>query len=111
MAIDYSGFAFPKPAKQKPTKEDKDKRKAYLRLRGNKCEVCGSKSNVGVHHRIKQQKQYLEENSNYVALCWWGCHHLLNGSKKQFLRDIKISSKSRFKYFSKEELYNYLIGL
>jgi len=100
---------FKQPKMKKATNKDKQKRKDYLESKYYQCEICGysNKMYVHVHHHLKQNKVYLEDESNYTALCMWNCHDKLK-SKSQFIREVKPAPGSKFEGWKPEDIYDYL---
>ena len=101
---------FKQPKRKKATKADKQKRKDYLESKYYQCEICGysNKMYVHVHHHLKQNKVYLEDESNYTALCMFNCHSWLHRSKSQFLREVKPAQGSKFEGWEPIDIYDYL---
>ena len=51
-----------------------------LKVRGSKCEVCGSENNLQVHHTIYNKKRKAwEYTCNEVIVVCDGCHRKLHG--------------------------------
>jgi hypothetical protein len=50
-----------------------------------RCQVCGSRSNLQVHHQQLRSHQGSDEDSNLIRLCA-GCHAPLHGSRSENYR-------------------------
>jgi 5-methylcytosine-specific restriction endonuclease McrA len=48
-------------------------RKQVLRRDGWRCQLCGSRQNLEVHHKQLRSQQGSDENFNLITLCV-GCH-------------------------------------
>jgi 5-methylcytosine-specific restriction endonuclease McrA len=55
-----------------------------------RCQVCGSKDNLQVHHQHLRSQQGSDEDSNLITLCA-ECHAQLHGSRSEIIgqRDDK----------------------
>jgi 5-methylcytosine-specific restriction endonuclease McrA len=60
-------------------------REAYTQLRrqvlqrdGWRCQICGSKQNLHVHHKQLRSQQGDDDDSNLITLCA-ACHQELHG--------------------------------
>ena len=54
-------------------------RKEVLRRDGWRCQVCGSRQNLQVHHKQLRSQQGSDDELNLITLCA-GCHERLHGS-------------------------------
>ena len=50
-----------------------------------RCQVCGSRNNLQVHHQQLRSQQGSDEDSNLITLCA-GCHARLHGSRSENCR-------------------------
>jgi len=55
-------------------------RKQVLQRDGWKCQVCGSRQNLHVHHQQLRSQQGDDENSNLITLCA-ACHEAQHRSR------------------------------
>ena len=54
-------------------------RKQVLRRDGWRCQVCGSRQNLQVHHKQLRSQQGSDDDLNLITLCA-GCHEKLHRS-------------------------------
>jgi 5-methylcytosine-specific restriction endonuclease McrA len=54
-------------------------RKQVLRRDGWRCQACGSRQNLQVHHKQLRSRQGNDDDLNLITLCAV-CHELLHGS-------------------------------
>jgi len=54
-------------------------RKQVLRRDGWKCQICGSRQILQVHHKQLRSQQGWDDDSNLITLCA-GCHEGLHRS-------------------------------
>jgi 5-methylcytosine-specific restriction endonuclease McrA len=54
-------------------------RKQVLRRDGWKCQICGSRQNLQVHHKQLRSQQGSDDDLNLITLCA-GCHEGLHRS-------------------------------
>ena len=47
-----------------------------------RCQVCGSRDNLQVHHQQLRSQQGSDEESNLITLCA-GCHAQLHGGRSE----------------------------
>jgi 5-methylcytosine-specific restriction endonuclease McrA len=47
-----------------------------------RCQACGSRNNLQVHHQQPRSQQGSDEDSNLITLCA-GCHAELHGSRSE----------------------------
>ncbi|PYV52712.1 MAG: hypothetical protein DMG98_23460 [Acidobacteria bacterium] len=63
-------------SKQAPIRLDQDYqelREQVLRRDGWRCQLCGSKSNLEVHHKEFRSHSGIDHESNLITVCF-GCH-------------------------------------
>ena len=58
-------------------------RKQVLQRDGWRCQLCGSKENLHVHHKQLRSQQGKDEESNLITLCA-SCHEKLHCSALSF---------------------------
>ncbi len=47
---------------------------------GWRCQICGSRTNLQVHHKLLRSQQGADDDSNLITLCA-GCHEVLHRSR------------------------------
>jgi 5-methylcytosine-specific restriction endonuclease McrA len=47
-----------------------------------RCQICGSRNNLQVHHQRRRSQQGSDEDSNLITLCA-GCHEQLHGGHSE----------------------------
>jgi 5-methylcytosine-specific restriction endonuclease McrA len=52
-------------------------RKQVLRRDGWQCQICGSRQNLQVHHKLLRSQQGSDDELNLIALCAQ-CHEALH---------------------------------
>jgi 5-methylcytosine-specific restriction endonuclease McrA len=50
-----------------------------------RCQICGSRNNLQVHHQELRSQQGSDEDFNLITLCA-GCHAQLHGSRSENYR-------------------------
>jgi 5-methylcytosine-specific restriction endonuclease McrA len=66
-------------------------RKQVLRRDGWKCQCCGAKTNLEVHHKQSRSQGGLDSEENLITICA-GCHSLVH-----YARSFKQVAKKQLK--------------
>jgi len=74
--------------------------KAYYRQKSrkflkNKCEKCGSKKNLTIHHKIPIERAIIITKENCITLCR-ECHNKIHGIYRERTQRSQIGSNGKY---------------
>ena len=72
-------------------------RKHILRRDGWRCQLCGSMTNLEVHHKQFRSHSGEDDEQNLITLCF-NCHSSAHGQDVGPKSGIKVAAKVRPKY-------------
>lgn len=86
---------------QKKFRQTDEWKEFSIRIRNkynNRCQICGSKNNVGVHHLNKEDYTNITNEDDYACLCFT-CHkrmHGLNNKTQDYIENYLNKIKDIF---------------